>query len=64
MLTDPAAGLKPCETTTESYTYKGSCCLCQQTASGYDAAFGGPLCSACAVAFGEFYNNHVGAHDE
>ena len=64
MLTNPTAGLKPCETTTESYTYKGSCRLCEQTASGYNAAFSGPLCAACAAAFGEFYSNHVGAHDE
>ena len=64
MLMLATAGLKPCETTTESYTYKGSCRLCEQTAAGYGAAFGGPLCSVCATAFGEFYSNHVGAHDE
>jgi hypothetical protein len=64
MLTDPTAGLKPCETTTESYTYKGSCRLCEQTASGYDAAFGGPLCATCATAFGEFYTDLVEDRDE
>ncbi len=64
MLTNPAAGLKPCETTTESYTYKGSCRLCEQTASGYDAAFGGSLCSTCATAFGELYTDLVEDRDE
>ena len=64
MLTDPTAGLKPCETTTESYTYKGSCRLCEQTAAGYDAAFGGPLCTTCATAFGEFYTDLVEDRDE
>ena len=42
-------GLKPCETTDELNIKNSGCQLSPNPADGYDAAFGGPLCTPCAA---------------
>ena len=46
------AGLKPCATTEEPIENTGDCELCEASADGYDAAYGGALCRECVDAFG------------
>jgi|GEM_PF-2935423 hypothetical protein len=59
MLMLATAGLKPCETIDVSPTHRHGCRLCERAADGYDAAFDGPLCRACADAFSGFYETIV-----
>jgi hypothetical protein len=49
MLMLATVGLKPCETTDGSNSNSSGCSLCPNPADGYDATFGGPLCSTCAT---------------
>jgi len=64
MQTKAIAGLKPCATTGEPIENTGGCGLCEASADGYDAAYGGSLCRECADAFGALHSDLREVSDE
>ena len=63
MPTMATAGLKPCATTEEPSGHTtGGCGLCDASADGFDAAYGGALCRDCADAFTQLRRD-VGVRD-
>jgi len=64
MPTKATAGLKPCATTDGLSGRTDGCGLCEAPADGYDAAYGGALCSECADAFDDLRSDVREVRDE